>query len=292
MAGIIPQGVNRRPRTRSRGGPHSAALRQFDARWRWGDLVRESDARAKRGARLVRGSLADEEKDDLLGRIQLIRKQLAVAVSEEDYKNAASLRDQMKTLTEELSPLLRLTVDSVQKLGGKDEEERLRAIRILGEVGDLRVVPDLARELHGGPACMEAAADAMWAIFMRVKSPGCQEPFYEGCHLMNDSKTWPAAEACFTRVIETDPAVMEAWNKRATLYYLQLRYQEAIHDCERVLSLCPYHFGALSGLGLIYRALNRPKDALHWCQRALQVHPGLDAIRVLADSCERQLNEP
>lgn len=35
----------------------------------------------------------------------------------------------MKTLTEELSPLLRLTVDSVQKLGGKDEEERLRAIR-------------------------------------------------------------------------------------------------------------------------------------------------------------------
>lgn len=106
------------------------------------------------------------------------------------------------------------------------------------------------------------------------------------------SKTWPAAEACFTRVIETDPAVMEAWNKRATLYYLQLRYQEAIHDCERVLSLCPYHFGALSGLGLIYRALNRPKDALHWCQRALQVHPGLDAIRVLADSCERQLNEP
>lgn len=60
--------------------------------------------------------------------------------------------------------------------------------RILGEVGDLRVVPDLARELHGGPACMEAAADAMWAIFMRVKSPGCQEPFYEGCHLMNDRR--------------------------------------------------------------------------------------------------------
>lgn len=42
---------------------------------------------------------------------------------------------------------------------------------------------------------------------------------------------------------------------------------------------------------LIHRALNDPKEALVWCRKALSVHPGLEAIRVLAESCERQLED-
>ena len=45
----------------------------------------------------------------------------------------------------------------------------------------------------------------------------------------------------------------QGYNRRATVLFLLGRYQESIEDCQLVLELNPYHFGAASGMGMCYR---------------------------------------
>lgn len=73
------------------------------------------------------------------------------------------------------------------------------------------------------------------------------------------------------------PDYAEGWNRRATLFYLQDDYGKAIADLEKVLALEPRHFGALAGLGLILRDIDRKAEALAALQRALEIDPYLES---------------
>jgi len=73
------------------------------------------------------------------------------------------------------------------------------------------------------------------------------------------------------------PDYAEGWNRRATLFYLQDEYGKAIADLEKVLALEPRHFGALAGLGLILRDIDRKAEALAALERALEIDPYLES---------------
>ena len=88
-----------------------------------------------------------------------------------------------------------------------------------------------------------------------------------------------AAIAQFTTLIELAPDFAEAWNKRATVYYMSGQYDASIADCMEVLAREPRHFGALSGLGLIHQARGEDAEALDWYRRALEQNPHMPAIR-------------
>lgn len=81
----------------------------------------------------------------------------------------------------------------------------------------------------------------------------------------------------FSLIISIDPNWAEAWNKRATVFYLSGRYEDSIKDIEKVLKLEPRHFGALSGLGLNQLELKNYKSALKSYQEAQKIHPNMDA---------------
>ena len=52
-----------------------------------------------------------------------------------------------------------------------------------------------------------------------------------------------------------------------------------MRDVEATLRLEPRHFGALSGMGLIYTALEDDARALEWFERGLEVNPNMPMIK-------------
>ena len=93
-----------------------------------------------------------------------------------------------------------------------------------------------------------------------------------------DAKDLDLGIKLLTAVIEIKPDYVEAWNRRATLYYMKKDYDHSIGDIEQVLKREPRHFGALSGLGMIFQELGDDKSALEAFRRALAVHPHLERI--------------
>jgi tetratricopeptide (TPR) repeat protein len=79
-------------------------------------------------------------------------------------------------------------------------------------------------------------------------------------------------------IIEFKPDYVEAWNRRATIYFSQKDYARALSDIRQVLAREPRHFGALTGLGLILQEIGDDKRALEVYRRALAVNPHLDRV--------------
>jgi tetratricopeptide (TPR) repeat protein len=79
--------------------------------------------------------------------------------------------------------------------------------------------------------------------------------------------------------VRLDPNFAEGWNKRATVYYMMGDFDASVADIQKTLTLEPRHFGALSGLGLIYDALDKPAAAVKVWQKALEINPHMQSIR-------------
>ncbi len=87
-----------------------------------------------------------------------------------------------------------------------------------------------------------------------------------------------AALATFDQLIETAPDYAEAWNKRATVHYLMGNLEASVADIAHTLTLEPRHFGALSGLGLIYVSIGKDKAALKAFEQAQALDPHLEGL--------------
>jgi tetratricopeptide (TPR) repeat protein len=85
------------------------------------------------------------------------------------------------------------------------------------------------------------------------------------------------------------PSFAEGWNKRATVYYLMGDFKASVGDIEHTLELEPRHFGALSGLGLIYMNMGKDQAALRAFRKTLEINPHLPAIRERADELAKKL---
>ncbi len=122
----------------------------------------------------------------------------------------------------------------------------------------------------------------IWQLWTHADDEEVNRTMASGIHAMGIGDGAAALEA-FNKAVAAKPDFAEAWNKRATLYYLLHRYPESIADIERTLELEPRHFGALSGLALIREAQNRPFEALEALERASRIHPQLPNLREWVD---------
>ena len=85
----------------------------------------------------------------------------------------------------------------------------------------------------------------------------------------------PKAIKVFSDIIARRPAFAEAWNKRATLYYMAGEYELSMQDCEEVLKRLPEHFGALVGYAQMLAERSQPERALALMERASKINPYL-----------------
>jgi tetratricopeptide (TPR) repeat protein len=81
-----------------------------------------------------------------------------------------------------------------------------------------------------------------------------------------------------TAIIDIRPDYIEAWNRRATLYYLKKDFGASLADLRSVLAREPRHFGAWAGLGMIMQELGEDDLALKALRRALALHPHIERV--------------
>ena len=160
----------------------------------------------------------------------------------------------------------------------RDVDNRRRGAMALAETGVMTDVPKLAAALRDDdPLVRKLAERAMWEVWSRSGDTAVDRLLAAGIEQM-DAREGELAVQTFTEVIRRRPDFAEGWNKRATVHYLMGEYQKSLADCDEVLKRNPYHFGALSGYGMIYLQLDQPAKALDYFQRALKVNPNLDSI--------------
>lgn len=94
----------------------------------------------------------------------------------------------------------------------------------------------------------------------------------------------------FDGIIAKAPDYAEAWNKRATAYYLAGKFEESVRDIQKTLILEPRHFGALAGMGMIYDAIGKPEAAMNVWEKALSIHPHMPGIRARVSAIKKKLD--
>jgi tetratricopeptide (TPR) repeat protein len=94
----------------------------------------------------------------------------------------------------------------------------------------------------------------------------------------------------FDNIIVTDPKWSEAWNKRATVYFLMSQFINSLNDIDKVLNLEPRHFGALSGQARIFIKLKKYEMAIKSIERALEFYPSFKSSNLIP-GIERLIRE-
>ena len=168
---------------------------------------------------------------------------------------------------------------AVQALAKPDVRGRREAASRLGEIGTMADSRVLVRALKDpDDETRENAEHSLWQIWSRSGNAEIDRLYAVGVHQMEEGELADAI-ATFTRIIERRPGFAEAWNKRATLYFLVGELRKSLADCDEVMKRNPYHFGALAGYSQIYIRLEYYDRALDYARRALEVNPNMDGVR-------------
>ena len=145
----------------------------------------------------------------------------------------------------------------------------------------LKIAPD-----EGSAKAIE---ERIWAVWVVSGSDTCNL-LMSRVKAATDDKDYDLALKLLGAVIAINPKYIEAWNQRATIYYLKDDYGHALADIREVLALEPRHFGAWSGLGLILQDIGDDKHALEAYRKALVIDPHLehipDVVKTLTEKVE------
>jgi tetratricopeptide (TPR) repeat protein len=145
----------------------------------------------------------------------------------------------------------------------------------------LKIAPD--------EASAKAIEERIWALWIVSGSDTC-DLLMSRVKDSIDDKDYDLALKLLNSIIAIKPGYVEAWNQRATVYYLKDDYPRAIADIAQVLAREPRQFGALAGLGLMLQDIGDDKDALEAYRHALAIDPHLenipDVVKTLSEKVE------
>lgn len=124
----------------------------------------------------------------------------------------------------------------------------------------------------------ETTQDEIWALWMTYPDRRAAAELERATRAIV-AEDYVVAERILHRLVALHPGFAEAWHKRGTLYYLQARDEECVHDLHRAVALEPRHFGAILAFAELCFAAGRKDDALFALDVALRLNPHLAASR-------------
>lgn len=148
----------------------------------------------------------------------------------------------------------------------------------------------LYRQLYSpDPHIREHATERLWQIYFGAAGPVAEIRLLQAEQAV-ESGMYDTAEEWLDDLIRDFPNFAEAWNRRATMYYLVKNYLASLADCEVTTRLEPKHFGAWHGMGLNYLALGKYDSAARAFRRALDIQPFAEVNQQLLAQCLTKLN--
>jgi tetratricopeptide (TPR) repeat protein len=148
-------------------------------------------------------------------------------------------------------------------------------------LGALKVAPD--------ETSAKAIEDRIWALW-QASGSDTVDILMTRVKQASDAGNYDLALRLLDAVIEIRPQFVEAWNRRATIFFLKKDFSDSLSDIQHVLAREPRHFGALAGLGTILEEVGDDRHALEAYRKALAVHPHLkgvaEHVKSLADKID------
>lgn len=128
----------------------------------------------------------------------------------------------------------------------------------------------------------------IWLTWLDSGNKKVNDELQAGITAMENDQLDDAIEH-FTTVTRMDPGFAEGWNKRATAYYLNGEYAKSMADIEQTLKLEPRHFGAISGMGLIFLREGDDRSALKAFEKVLKIYPLAPEANIEVDVLKKKL---
>jgi len=173
-------------------------------------------------------------------------------------------------------------------LSSTDPVARRAAVAALGLSGTMAVNAAVADCLQDPDALVrQLAASALWAIWFRGHNPEHARELERVVSLADKRSVLRGLDTLVRRADD----FAEAYNQRAIAYYGLGEFRRAAADCEIVLRLNPFHFGAAAGQAQCYLRLNKPQAALRSFRTALEINPYLDDVEAAVRALEEALGE-
>lgn len=137
---------------------------------------------------------------------------------------------------------------------------------------------ELLDKLHAALADSSSPREAqlysqqIWALWLSHPDPAINQLMQDAL-AARQGQRFELAISLLDQIIERQPDYAEAWNQRATIYFMIGNYEKSLEDVAETLKREPRHFGALSGRGMI--RLRQGRDALAWqnFEAARKIHP-------------------
>lgn len=181
-------------------------------------------------------------------------------------------------------------VPSLPELDGDAAAADPEAGSDAAQSGPARIDTLLAELAEPGRKDWEQIEAEIGKLWSRSGSPAMDLLLDRGNKAMAE-EDYPVAVEHFSALIDHAPDFAEAWNSRATAYFLEGNFALAMADVEHVLVLNPRNFGALTGLASMFEAMDQPRQALAALRMAEKLNPNRPSITDAIDRLEKQTGE-
>jgi tetratricopeptide (TPR) repeat protein len=195
----------------------------------------------------------------------------AIADEEHDF-----LPDDIPSLTEEAPPL-----PDTQAEARPPAEKPMKPAEVRAQQLDI-----LFASLRRPGVRSDTVEQKIWSLWAASDSPTAEVLLQQAVRAVEDRAPAEALSILDT-LVGAYPDFAEAWNKRATLYFMMKRDDQALKDIEKVLDLEPRHFGALAGKGVILVRQKNYSAARDAYEQALAVNPTLEQVKDALKALDR-----
>ena len=112
----------------------------------------------------------------------------------------------------------------------------------------------------------------IWSEWMKIDNPESQK-IMDMVPYFFQTRNYDEAIEALSYVIEQEPNFSEAYNKRATFYFMMGDFENSMKDIEATLALEPRHFGALDGMSRILITYKKYEQAFQVYEEMMSLMP-------------------